>query len=383
MSDTVFVGPGSWPGEPPPPDFGSWGARIPGYIGLAPFQNDAPEYGTYLQKLRQYEAARGLPVSDHVYKYGSEAVDAVVALALALSSLPSEQRANGSLVRAAIQNTRFDGVSGHVEFDANGDRKDPMFTLVNLGPNQQWRRIGNVGPSADSINLQSICWAGRPLCGGEVPADKYPSALTPQVITNEVPAWVWNLIGCGVVVIGALLTKYHLSRKSKEKLKQGLRDAFKEVDDELGDITQVLEKAKKRQQELLQRRMGINDVNLPDTWSDEPPDGGGSVLVELEPDDVQYWDVSDQLQAAMGDAWISRLWRVQNKALWNFFSFHKSRLAQNNLNELQVWHGTGGLDPAMVYTDRQDGFSEYCLLFIVYCFTEYLHPIMFNLVFTP
>ena len=82
------------------------------------------------------------------------------------------------------------------------------------------------------------------------------------------------------------------------------------------------------------------------------------MLVELEPDDVQYWDVSDQLQAAMGDAWISRLWRVQNKALWNFFSFHKSRLAQNNLpeNELQVWHGTGGLDPAMVYNDTQDGF---------------------------
>ena len=49
-------------------------------------------------------------------------------------------------------------------------------------------------------------------------------------------------------------------------------------------------------------------------------------MVELEPDDVQYWDVSDQLQASMGDAWISRVWRVQNKALWNFFTFHKGRL---------------------------------------------------------
>jgi|EP01047_Picozoa_sp_COSAG01_P015539 hypothetical protein len=60
----------------------------------------------------------------------------------------------------------------------------------------------------------------------------------------------------------------------------------------------------------------------------------------------------------MRDAWISKLWRIQSKPLWNFFCFHKSKLANSGaqVNERSVWHGTSGLDPAEIYNDKQSGF---------------------------
>jgi Poly(ADP-ribose) polymerase catalytic domain len=80
-------------------------------------------------------------------------------------------------------------------------------------------------------------------------------------------------------------------------------------------------------------------------------------LVVISPVESEYWDVLGRLQRDMPDAHISRLWRVHNVALWEFYSFHKQRFARDGIaeNEVQVWHGTTFVDPAMIYRD-QEGF---------------------------
>eukprot|EP01047_Picozoa_sp_COSAG01_P076785 COSAG01_NODE_13603_length_1560_cov_2.313484_1_plen_361_part_01 len=78
QKDAVFVGLGTFPGVSVPADFTSI-PDIPGYIGLVPFENSAPENAMYLRHLQQYEAAHSLPMSTSISKYGAETVDAVVA----------------------------------------------------------------------------------------------------------------------------------------------------------------------------------------------------------------------------------------------------------------------------------------------------------------
>lgn len=80
--------------------------------------------------------------------------------------------------------------------------------------------------------------------------------------------------------------------------------AMADCDDELADVTKQLEHAQEKQKKLLQKRMAMQDV--PDTWSTAT-----ETLVELLPDDEQYWTVSDKLRSTMDDACISKLWRVQ------------------------------------------------------------------------
>jgi hypothetical protein len=97
----------------------------------------------------------------------------------------------------------------------------------------------------------------------------------------------------------------------------------------------------------------IQMTEKPDTWSD-----CDEILVEVPPDEDQYWQVAIRLQETMTDAHVSKLWRIQNTSLWTYYSFHKDRLSMNKIkhNERSVWHGTSSLDPAVIYNDRQDGF---------------------------
>jgi hypothetical protein len=136
---------------------------------------------------------------------------------------------------------------------------------------------------------------------------------------------------CAFAAACCSVGKYLSTKKKKDGLKADILEQFGQVDDELTEITGVLERAKKKQQELLQRRQDMQGDagELPNTWSVTADPG--QILVELDAKDTQYWDVSDQLRATMPDGWISQLWRVQNKPLWNFFCFHKRRLAQNSV----------------------------------------------------
>lgn len=130
------------------------------------------------------QAAQGRSVSERLSFYGGQTVDATVALAMALSSLPISQRRNGTAVDAAILGVNFAGVSGTVQFDEQGDRKDPLYSVWNLGPwnpateSFEWRIVGSVGPGASQADVDnsSICWAGLG-CGAVPPSDKYPPRL--------------------------------------------------------------------------------------------------------------------------------------------------------------------------------------------------------------
>jgi hypothetical protein len=70
QKDTIFVGPGSWIGGSVPADFTSV-PEIPGYLGLVPFENPAPENAAYLRHLHQYEAAHNMSMSTSVTRYGT------------------------------------------------------------------------------------------------------------------------------------------------------------------------------------------------------------------------------------------------------------------------------------------------------------------------
>lgn len=60
----------------------------------------------------------------------------------------------------------------------------------------------------------------------------------------------------------------------------------------------------------------------------------------------------------MGDAYISKLWQVQNSEQWGTFMLQKLRLEMlgASVHETEVWHGTSSLDPSVIYEDKQDGF---------------------------
>lgn len=129
-------------------------------------------------------------------------------------------------------------------------------------------------------------------------------------------------------------------------------EAMKNIDNELLDINEVVEEAKRKQASLIMKRAALQET--PATWSNDTLD----TLVPVPPEDEQYWAVLEKLRETMPDGHISKLWRVQNSSLWSYYSFHKDRLESNDVpsNERRVWHGTSTLDPSVVYDDQFDGF---------------------------
>jgi hypothetical protein len=61
----------------------------------------------------------------------------------------------------------------------------------------------------------------------------------------------------------------------------------------------------------------------------------------------------------MPSATISRLERIQNRDLWDYYCSKRERMAKlagGPPSEVSVWHGTRTTDPRGIYEDRQDGF---------------------------
>eukprot|EP01047_Picozoa_sp_COSAG01_P080076 COSAG01_NODE_15427_length_1338_cov_1.723971_2_plen_166_part_01 len=150
-------------------------------------------------------------------------MDAVVAMAKALGSLPHSQRRNGTAVRAAIQRTDFAGVSGHVKFDANGDLMNPKFTVLNLGPRSpvtgefSWSRVGTVGAQAGQSNVSTskICWPVYG-CGVTPPSDRHP-APPPSSLTDS-DSMVETIVVIAALVLAVIVTLACLDmRKQKQK----------------------------------------------------------------------------------------------------------------------------------------------------------------------
>jgi hypothetical protein len=95
-------------------------------------------------------------------------------------------------------------------------------------------------------------------------------------------------------------------------------------------------------------------MERPHMWTDS----GDQILVELSPNNEEYWAVTHKFRETMNNSHISKIWRVQNINLWSYYLFHKDRFARtvNDVTERDVWHGTSHIDPELIYNDSQDGF---------------------------
>ncbi len=356
--DTIWVGPQSWVGRTPPDGSAFKMPANPGYLGLTPFRNKDVEYQTYLDRLQEMQLASGLDVMTELPDYTAEfLIDSILALVKALSSVPrypTTSRRNGALVTSKLRNLTFQGVSGNVRFTPEGDRMDPLYTIFNMqivGGAPKWVEVGRAGISLAGPELDSICFAVTGCSPESFPSDKYP------VPAKAVEIWVIAVITVMLVLLIAVGLKYWRSHSKKKALKSSMSEIEKkmkemqEIDDEIVDIDDKVEAAKRRQASLMQRRAAL--IEKPDTWS-----ASAEILVEVLPNDPQYWAVCKRLRGDMSDAHISKLWRIQNNSLWTYYSFHRDRLEMNGVdhNEKSVWHGTSSVDPSIIYSDRQDGF---------------------------
>ena len=351
--DTIWIAPDGWAGRVDVNQIPSL-PKYPGFLGVSPYVNTSrPAYEDYVQRFIQYQEQEGIPSSEIMEElpiFGAETVDSILSLALALSSVSPDLRKYGNHTVQALHNLDVeDGVSGRLNFTAEGHRQDPQYLVSNLGKSRtEWTPIGSVGITAGSanINRNEICWALEGCALEEPPSDKYPV----PGINVKLPTWVLVVIPITVVLMLALGLKYWRSKRKITKLKTRI-EAMNHIDDELAGLNQQVEDAKNRQASLILKREELQD--FPDTWSDAK-----ETLVEVTPMDEQYWFVQNKLHESMDDGWISKVWRVQNKPLWTYYSFHKNRLTMIDVddNERSVWHGTSSLDPSIIYKDRQDGF---------------------------
>ncbi|KAI2497146.1 hypothetical protein MHU86_17349 [Fragilaria crotonensis] len=349
QNDTIWVGPQAWVGRDPPDDFAV--PEYPGYLGLVPFRNsDAEEYQTYFKRLQEVQGLSEMSQLPSDFT-APLLVDSILALVKALSMVSRNSRRIGSLVTAQLRNLTFQGVSGNVSFTTEGDRSNPRYTILNMQKidgKGQWVEVGDATTSLAQPNRTGICVAARGCNPQPFPSDKYPV---------PVEIWVIAVISVLLVLLVAVLLKYWRSRRGKAALKSNMSDiekrmqAMQKIDDEIIDIDDKVEAAKRRQASLMQKRAAL--IERPETWS-----GSNEVLVEVLPDDTQYWAVCNRLRGDMSDAHISKLWRIQNISIWTYYSFHKDRLEMNGIdhNEKTVWHGTSSVDPSVIYNDRQDGF---------------------------
>jgi hypothetical protein len=237
------------------------------------------------------------------------------------------------------------GLSGDVQFNELGDRRDAKYLIKHYKRSEdddsyQWHIIGRTGARPDTVEINDdavLCFPGSG-CGlglSAVPSDSY----------KDIPVlWVVTLCLTSVLLIGFVVYYWRSKRHNTE-----LETRLKKIDGDLKSATQQEEAARKWKDRLILEQASLE--TKPDTWTE-------NILVPVDPSDEQYWNVAERLQATLPDAHISQLWRVQNTALWAYYSFHKSRLAMHGVdaNERDVWHGTSDIDPATIYMDRQDGF---------------------------
>jgi len=404
--DTIWVGPSSWTDGYPSIEL----PDIPGYIGITPYRNRNLDYQNYLERLQNAQRASRREVWTDLPNYAVEhVVDSIVAIAKALSLTPKKSRMDGHFVTRRLRELVFDGVSGIVGFTDDGDRLNSTYTIVNLqrvegrrrldstptssktptptfpynptptlpyrelswGPTASstypnyyptqtlpyrelsWENIGSTGTQIGSTNLltgnsfQKICFAQIGCSNNVFPTDRYPED------TTRVDTWVIVVIPTMFLLLLVVLLKYWRSRVKKKYYLSEMEKKLKamgKIDAELLDINNQVEVATKRQASLILKRAEL--LEIPGTWTNT-----NETIVDVTPNDSEYWDVFDKLKKTKPDAYISRLWRVQNKPLLTYYSFHKDRLStQGFTNEHSIWHGTSALDPAVIYDDQQDGF---------------------------
>jgi ABC-type branched-subunit amino acid transport system substrate-binding protein len=240
--DTIWIGPSAWVGRPATGDdvdF-SWLPSYPGYIGPSLYRNRNEQYDTFFNGLQNWQNETGREVWTELPVFAAEMADSIVALGMAIKSLPLDQRRNGTAVTSQLRSLSFEGVSGQVEFTKDGNRKYPIYSILNAkenggstgvedaviankNGNVGWQDIGDVSTSVGtaSIDSKSICWANLGCSREEIPSDKY------AVLRTKLPGWAVAIIVIFVLLSLLVAIKYWRSRRSKLKIKDELK-AFRD-----------------------------------------------------------------------------------------------------------------------------------------------------------
>mmetsp|Transcript_21478 Transcript_21478/g.52918 ORF Transcript_21478/g.52918 Transcript_21478/m.52918 type:complete len:924 (-) Transcript_21478:2660-5431(-) len=218
--DTVWVGTSSWVGRSPTDSLLSeWvGREHPGYLGLGPIRH--PNADEYLEDFNNWAPANmrlsQMPV------FAAEMIDSITALVLAIYQVPSANRRDGDRVRQQLWQSSVDGASGSVRFTSEGDRRDPMYSILHLQRDSAghlgWVTVGESGTLSGSAtaDLGQICWATLGCSLATVPSDSYP------VPPRPLPTWIVALLVVVIILFLAVAIKYWRSRKSKQKIKKEL-----------------------------------------------------------------------------------------------------------------------------------------------------------------
>jgi ABC-type branched-subunit amino acid transport system substrate-binding protein len=351
-SDTIWVGSSKWCRFEFWKDLNFTLPENPGYFGIIPFTNRG-KISDYINKLQHWLGKKGNETE--LPNYSAEyLVDSILAVALAFNSTPYKDWSNASLVTDTMRNLSFEGLSGNVSFTKEGDRENPKYSIINLQRKSDgtlhWEWIGDVKTTQNSTNFDSskkICFPGEFGCNNK---QMFPSETYNLPINR-------NLYFLAIILVLLLLLVIMIWRNDKKQKSlqvemSNLQERKKEIDEKLDELDTNLENEMTRRIALMRSRGEF--VMKPETWTNS----NDNIIVEVLSHEQQYWDVTMQLQESMKNAYISKLWRIQNKSLWDYYSFHKDRLAKNNIppNEKNVWHGTSNLDPAIIYCDPQDGF---------------------------
>jgi hypothetical protein len=90
-------------------------------------------------------------------------------------------------------------------------------------------------------------------------------------------------------------------------------------------------------------------------------------LVKVDEGTAEFDTIFAHMTATLPSARIVKLERIQNVMLFDYYSMRRDRMTKlaggGVPKEVCVWHGTGnplssggGIHPAVIYSDRQDGF---------------------------
>lgn len=217
--DTIWIGPSSWAKKVNLQD--SWLPAHPGYIGLTPLYNRDHVYEDFMLELQTFQREAGKEVLQELPTFAAETADAIRALAAALAS--SNDRRDGEAVIQLLRSLEFDGVSGHVAFTAEGDRKDPLYSIFNVksaGDGLAWEDIGTVGNEIGSAvltnGIESVCFADVGCGLSAAPDDTYP--------LGPLAAWAITIIFFLVIVLVALVTVLFMYRSKSLKTKKYKRE---------------------------------------------------------------------------------------------------------------------------------------------------------------
>ncbi len=192
-SDVVWIAVDAWANT----DFQLESGTVSGVIGVGPYvsnNDDIKRYIALWQTLdpNEYPDADGDRTT--VSGYGPYVVDAVFAMAQMLQqSIYGNTGLTDDLYRKYTYETlttsvQFSGLSGIVDFDAQGDRLNPLYTVLNYQDGIGWIAVGNSTSSVAHISYNDVVWPN----GDRGKTNSYSTQFIPYCPAGQEPVTTSN-----------------------------------------------------------------------------------------------------------------------------------------------------------------------------------------------